>query len=666
MEHDRPRPTLPSIPAPPSFTERRQAFRRAEDQSVHEERALLARALDVLAGPGDAATQLAEILALVARVVGARRAALVTDRPVRRVLTAAAPGEDPAAARGLAAWLDANSLRPAAVRAAAGPAEIIVVRTRRGRAGVGGSAASDGPLAARAVILGASGSAVELGLEMARAEHRAAASARLPPATLRHLLAALAAASSRAADEDERRDLQARERERERFVAMVAHELRTPLTGLGGYLDLLAEGAVDDPAIGREFIERGRGIVERMASLVGDLLELSRIEAGNLRLETDQISLAEACEQALAPLEPIAARREIHVVSDLPPRLRTVRADRRRVEQVITNLAANACKFAPRGGLVEVIARVEGLAAVVVVRDDGPGIERADLERVFRPFARLEQSERVPGTGLGLPISRDLARAMGGDIEVASVPGSGSSFVLGLPASADVPAASVSSAIEAALEREEVALEERTVLRALRAGARIARSDDMRAPAPRVRAHPGMRAHPGAFAPGTSQATSLEAQVCPHAGGPVRQIVDNPVDNPVDDTRRGSKRSRSASTADPMTGAGGREGPRGDPGRQPDERRETVLPGSGRCEQITGRERRGPHARDPHDARRVPCAIARRSRPTRRSAPRSPTMPSRSSTPAARYWAPVSCRRESGTQSSGTSASCWRGPRRST
>ena len=107
------------------------AFRRAEDLAAHEERALLARALDVLAGPGDAATHVAEILALVARVVGARRAAIVTDRPTRRVLVSAEPGEETADALELAAWLDARAARPAAVRAAAAPAEVAVVRARR-------------------------------------------------------------------------------------------------------------------------------------------------------------------------------------------------------------------------------------------------------------------------------------------------------------------------------------------------------------------------------------------------------------------------------------------------------------------------------------------------------------------------------------------------------
>lgn len=474
MEHHPERPSLPAIPAPSPLAERRRAFRRSEDLGAHEERALLARALDVLAGPGDAATQVAEILALVARVVGARRAAIVTDRPSRQVLVGAVPGEDPAEARELAAWLDARADRPAAVRAAASPAEVTIVRTRRGHAGGAVPDASRGATVDRFLRLDVPGAEIQLGLELASPEHATIVAARLPPSTLRHLLAALAAATGRAADEAERAQLRARERERERFVSMVAHELRTPLAGLGGYLDLLAGGALDDPGIGREFVERGRGIVEGMAALVGDLLEMSRIEAGSLRLEFEAISLAEVCERALAPLAPLAAARGIRLVTDLPPRIRTARADRRRVEQIVTNLAANACKFSPPGGLVEVHARVDGPAALVVVRDDGPGIERADWERVFRPFARLDGHERLPGTGLGLPISRDLARAMGGDVAVASVPDSGSSFIVGLPAVADVPRPVVAAAIGVAADAEEVELEERAILRALRAGGRSA------------------------------------------------------------------------------------------------------------------------------------------------------------------------------------------------
>jgi signal transduction histidine kinase len=465
-------PPLPAIPAPSPYAERRRAFRRSEDLTAHEERALLARVLDVLGGPGDAATQVAEILALVARVVGARRAAIVTDRPSRRVLVGAAPGEEPGEARELAAWLDARAARPAAVRAAASPAEVTIVRTRRGHPGGPVPEPPRGALIDRFLRLDIPGAEIQLGLELANPDDGAAVATRLPASTLRHLLAALAAATGKAADEAERAGLRARERERERFASMVAHELRTPLAGLGGYLDLLAGGAVDDPGIGREFVERGRGIVERMAALIGDLLELSRIEAGSLRLEIDACSLAEICERALSPVAPLAAGRGIRLATDLPPRIRTARADRRRVEQIVTNLVANACKFAPEGGLVEIHAWVDGPAALVVVRDDGPGIERADWERVFRPFARLDGHERVPGTGLGLPISRDLARAMGGDVALTSVPGSGASFIVGLPADVDVPRPAVAAAMHAAADAEEVELEERAVLRALRAGSR--------------------------------------------------------------------------------------------------------------------------------------------------------------------------------------------------
>ncbi|HSW42678.1 MAG TPA: HAMP domain-containing sensor histidine kinase [Patescibacteria group bacterium] len=478
MKHHQGRPPLPPIPAPSPFAERRRAFRRSEDQSVHEERALLARALDVLAGPGDAATQVAEILAMLARVVGARRAAILTERPSRRVLVSAGPGEEPAEARELAAWLDARAARAAAVRAATAAAEITVVRTRRASPDSAASAPAAGDPVDRFLRLDVPGAAVQLGLELTSQADAPAVAARLPAPTLRHVLAALAAATGRAADEVERGQLRARERERQRFVSMVAHELRTPLAGLGGYLDLLAGGVVSDRETEREFVERGRGIVERMAALVGDLLELSRIEAGSVRLEIEACSLAEICERALAPVAPLAAERGIRLVTDLPPRIRTARVDRRRAEQVVSNLVANACKFSPAGGRVELDARVEGPVAIVVVRDEGAGIERPDRERIFRPFARLDGHERVPGTGLGLAISRDLARAMGGDIALASVPASGSSFIVGLPAAAEVPRAAVTAALAVASDAEEVRLEERAILRALRddaAGGRTAR-----------------------------------------------------------------------------------------------------------------------------------------------------------------------------------------------
>ena len=468
-----PRPATPRIPAPIAFHDRRRAFRRSEDRTVHEERALLALALGILAGPGDANEQLAGILAMVARVVGARRAALVVDGPIRRVTVAIASGEAVDAGHALAAWLDARAPRSAARRAADLAAPVSVVRAPRA-AGAARPSGDDRADPTFFLVPGSGAGGVHLGVELPPGTETAAVSTRLPASTFRHVIVALAVASARVANDLERAELRARDAERTRFVSMVAHELRTPLTGLGGYLDLLLEGRVTDPGVEREFLERGRRITEGMAALVGDLLEMSRIEAGSLGLKIAPFSLAEACARALDGLEPIADAAGVRLVRGLPPRLRPATGDRRRVEQVVTNLVANAIKFTPRGGLVELEARAGAAAAFVVIRDDGPGITIEDRARIFEPFVRLAGHDRITGTGLGLPIARDLARAMGGDLGAASVPGIGSSFVLALPGAADVDGAAAGTAIAGVLEAEELALEEQAVLVAMRRPARQA------------------------------------------------------------------------------------------------------------------------------------------------------------------------------------------------
>jgi signal transduction histidine kinase len=255
--------------------------------------------------------------------------------------------------------------------------------------------------------------------------------------------------------------------ERTGFVSTVAHELRTPLTALSGYLDLILEGRVDDPAVEREFLERGRLIVGSMGDLVGDLLEWSRLEAGSLRLELGPFSLNDAVGRVAANLMPIALERGIELATALPPRLRAATGDRRRVEQILTNVAANALKFTPAERGVELAAWFDGSVALVAVRDEGSGIAAGDRARIFERFYRMAGHERITGTGLGLPIARELARAMGGDLDVASVPGSGSSFVLALPGPAPAAATNLGETLERALGAEEVALEERAVLRAM-------------------------------------------------------------------------------------------------------------------------------------------------------------------------------------------------------
>ncbi len=498
----------PNVSAPPPLTERRASFRRAEDREAHQERVLLARALDVLAADTSAEARLAGLLRLLARTAGAHRAAVLADGIERRCAVSVVPGEDPAAAEALATWLDARSARSRADRAASGLAPISLIvgvdlrepnadrgapaseaaepapedrpvaspgrrasdpsgvrKTEPVREAEIDAAANGGPWYAL-VPIPAAGHVV-LGFEFDRPGGADRLAERLPPQLARHAAVALALVTEQLATDRELATLRAAEAERTRFVSTVAHELRTPLTGLRGYLELILGDKVDDPAVERDFLERSLGIVGSMADLVGDLLELSRLESGALELEVEPFSVAESVGRVAAGLLPIALECDIRLRTKLPPRLRSAVGDRRRVEQIMTNLVANALKFTAPGGTVEVSARFEGSVAILTVVDDGTGITGDDRPRIFERFHRLPGHERITGTGLGLPIARDLARRMGGDLEVASVPGSGSAFVLALPGPAAVEASVVSRALSAALAVEEIGLEERAVLRAM-------------------------------------------------------------------------------------------------------------------------------------------------------------------------------------------------------
>jgi signal transduction histidine kinase len=467
---DRPATAPPTVTPPPPFAERRVAYRRADDQRMYEERVFLARAMDALAADAPADERLAALLRLLARTAGARRAAVIADGVERRAAVSMAPGEDPAAAEALGAWLDATSDRSRAERAASPPASIAIVATAAGPMALtaparGGANAAAPRTYARVAVPRSAG--VVLGFEFDSPARAARLGERLPDGIARHASVALAIVTAQIAAERAAAMLRARDVERERFVSTVAHELRTPLTGLGGYLELILDGKVEDRDVERDFLARSRSIVASMAELVGDLLELSRLESGTLELEVEPFSVAEAAGHVAASLLPIAIGRDIRLATDLPPRLRSATGDRRRVEQILTNLGGNALKFTPAGGSVEVVAFFDGPVAVLIVRDDGPGIEPADRARIFERFERLLAHDDVAGTGLGLSIARDLAQRMDGDLEVASVVGSGSAFVLVLPGPLPVGGAALAATLERALADEEQRLEDRAVLGAL-------------------------------------------------------------------------------------------------------------------------------------------------------------------------------------------------------
>lgn len=426
-------------------------------------------ALDALAADRPAEARLADLLDLLADTVGATRAAVIADGEARRIAVAASGPDDLSAANELATWLDATAPRSRAQRAATGPAEVVIANrvdaTPPGRRG----AKVNDPHYAWLPIPAASN--VTLGFAFDRTADAAGLPERMPPALARHAAVALALVTESMTTERELTELRAREDERVRYVSTVAHELRTPLTGLSGYLDLILDGHVDDEAIQREFLERGRSIVASMTALTSDLLELSRLESGSLQLDVEPFSVADALHSVGAALLPIALDRDVPLVTTPPTRIRTATGDRRRVEQIVTNLAANALKFATKGVEVELTGRFDGPAAIIAVRDEGPGIGAEDRARIFDRFYRMADHERVTGTGLGLSISRDLARTMGGDLDLASRLGTGSTFVLVLPGpSGALDPAVIADAMAAAVEEEADRLEALAAVRA--AGAR--------------------------------------------------------------------------------------------------------------------------------------------------------------------------------------------------
>jgi signal transduction histidine kinase len=227
------------------------------------------------------------------------------------------------------------------------------------------------------------------------------------------------------------------------FLGNVSHELRTPLAAVKGYVDNLLDGvagSLTDKS--RHYLVRVRDNADRLARMVSDLLDLTRIEAGKIELLPQALPLGDVVSDALEGLRPVATERGVHLIVDVPP-CPPVWADPDKVHQVLTNLLTNAIKFSSRGGHVTVSARPEaGGLARLAVEDSGPGIPPMERERVFDKFyqvGRLE-GERPPGTGLGLTITRHLVELHGGRIWVEDATGGGAAFVVLLPA-AGQPAA---------------------------------------------------------------------------------------------------------------------------------------------------------------------------------------------------------------------------------
>jgi len=235
------------------------------------------------------------------------------------------------------------------------------------------------------------------------------------------------------------------ERERREFVANVSHELRTPLTTLKSYLEVLQEGVMGDPELGPRFLRVAQNETERMIRLVHDLLQLSKIDSKQWRMEKTPTSLSHLLYQVKEHFQFQADARNIALTLSLADPLPPISLDRDKMLQVFDNLLSNALKYTGPGGTVSVSARADGPWVTVTVTDTGIGIPAEDLPRVFERFYRVDKarSRELGGTGLGLSIAREIVRAHGGEIVIDSEVGRGTTVTVRLPLDEEARAADV-------------------------------------------------------------------------------------------------------------------------------------------------------------------------------------------------------------------------------
>jgi GAF domain-containing protein len=238
---------------------------------------------------------------------------------------------------------------------------------------------------------------------------------------------------------DKSAQLEAASRHKSEFLANMSHELRTPLNAIIGFSEILAEKMFGD--INEKQTEYLQDILEsgrHLLSLINDILDLSKVEAGRMELELSEFDLPNAIDNALILVRERASRRGIKLGHIIDERLGMIGGDERKVKQVLLNLLSNALKFTPEGGRIDVGARLDGDVAEVSVADTGIGIAPADQDAVFEEFRQVGTADRkAEGTGLGLTLSRKFIELHGGRIWVKSELGTGSTFTFTLPLTID-------------------------------------------------------------------------------------------------------------------------------------------------------------------------------------------------------------------------------------
>ena len=235
--------------------------------------------------------------------------------------------------------------------------------------------------------------------------------------------------------QDKSRQLEEASQHKSQFLANMSYELRTPLNAILGYTELMADGAYGEPS------EKMLGILKRLEAngkhllgLINDVLDLSKIEAGQLVLELSDYSIQDIAQTVSSTLEPLAADKKLGFKVEVAPQLPPGRGDGRRLTQVLINLVGNAIKFTDAGE-VAIKAEAHNGSFHVSVRDTGPGISAADQTKLFQEFQQADNAitKKKGGTGLGLAISKRIVEMHGGRIWVELQPGQGSTFTFTLP-----------------------------------------------------------------------------------------------------------------------------------------------------------------------------------------------------------------------------------------
>jgi signal transduction histidine kinase len=238
--------------------------------------------------------------------------------------------------------------------------------------------------------------------------------------------------------QDKSRQLEQASQHKSQFLANMSHELRTPLNAIIGYTEMMADGLYGDVG------EKAQGVLERVQSngrhllgLINDVLDLSKIEAGQLVLAMEDYSVADMVATVMAATESLARAENLELKSSVAPGLPIGTGDARRLAQVLLNLVGNAIKFTDQGG-VEIHAAQVGDRFELSVVDSGSGISPADQARIFDEFQQVDNTStrKKGGTGLGLSISRRIVELHGGGITVESELGKGSTFKISIPVNA--------------------------------------------------------------------------------------------------------------------------------------------------------------------------------------------------------------------------------------